>query len=129
MDAADGFGQLGGGAVLEEIAFGSGVESAAEITGAREGGEDDDAGLRVAVADFGCEGEPGHAGHFNVGDEDVGVEFRDGVEGLVPVSGAGADGDIWLSLKQCGERTEHHGLIFRDGDLDFGGHGLCSGRL
>ena len=43
MDAADGVGELRGGAVFEEIAAGAGVECAAEIAGAGEGGEDDGA--------------------------------------------------------------------------------------
>lgn len=129
MDPADGFGQLGGGAILEEIAFGSGVEGAAEIAWARECGKDDYAGLGVAVTNLSGQGKPSHTGHFNVSDENVGVEFRDGIEGLVSVGGAGADSDVGLGLKQRSERPEHHGLIFRDDDLDFRGHGLCSGRL
>ena len=50
MDAADGFGELGGGALFEEVAAGAGVEGAAEIAGAGEGGEDDDAGCGVGRA-------------------------------------------------------------------------------
>jgi hypothetical protein len=124
MDAADGVGKLGGGTVFEEIAFGSGVECAAQIAGAREGGEDDDPGVWVAVADFGGEGEAGHSGHFDIGNEDVGPELRDGVEGLVSVGGAGADGDVGLGFKQSGERSKNHGLIFCDDDLDFRSHRL-----
>ena len=46
VDAADGVGEFGGGAVFEEIAACAGVECAAEIAGAGEGGEDDGAGCR-----------------------------------------------------------------------------------
>ncbi len=43
VDAADGFGEFCGGAVFEEIAAGAGVEGAAKVAGAGEGGEDDGA--------------------------------------------------------------------------------------
>ena len=124
MDAADGVGELGGGPVFEEITFGSCVEGAAEVSRAREGSEDDDARLRVAVADFGGEREAGHSGHFDVGNEDVGLEFGDGFESLASVGSAGADGDVGLGFKQRGERAQHHGLIFGDDDLNLCGHGL-----
>lgn len=122
MDASDGVGQLGGGTVFEEITLGSGVEGAAQIARAREGGEDDDAGLRIAVADFGGESEAGHLGHLDVGNENVGFVLLDGGESLVAVGGAGADGDVGLGFKQRGERSQDHGLIFGYDYLDFCGH-------
>lgn len=122
MDATDCFGELGGGAIFEEIAFGSGIECAAQIAGAREGGEDDDARLRIAIADLGGEDESGHAWHFDVGDEDIGIELRDCVERLAAIGGAGADGDVGLGFKEGGEGSEHHGLIFGYDYLNFFGH-------
>lgn len=124
MNAAHGVGKFGGGAVLEEVAFCSGVQRSAEVTGAGEGGEDDDSGVGEAVADFGGEGEAGHSGHFDVGDEDVGLLLRDGLERLVAVGGASADGDVGFGFKEGGERAQHHSLIFGDDYLDLLGHFL-----
>lgn len=51
---ADGFGKFGGGTLFEEIATGTSIESMAEVTGASECGEDDDAGGRVSELELGC---------------------------------------------------------------------------
>ena len=85
--------------VLEEIAAGTGVECATKIAGAGEGGEDDRADGGVGGAQCGGDFEAGHAGHLDVGDEDVGGEGVDGVERVASVGGAGDDGDVGFECR------------------------------
>ncbi len=67
-----------------------------------------------AVGDF----EAGHAGHFDIGDEDIGGVLLDGAQGVAAVGGAGDDLDVGLELEQGGEGAEDHGLIFGEHDAD-----------
>ena len=114
-----------GGALFEEVAAGAGVERAAEIAGAGEGGEDDDAGFELGLFEGGGEFEAGHFGHFDVGDEDVGGEASDELEGFAAVGGLGDDGDVGFELEERGEGAAEHGLVFGEEDADLGGgHGF-----
>jgi hypothetical protein len=72
VDAADGFSNLGGGRLFEEVAAGSGVKCAAKVAGTREGGDDDDAGIRVGEFQVGGKFKASLLGHLDIGDEDIG---------------------------------------------------------
>ncbi len=48
----------------------------------------------------------------------------DGGEGLLPVGGAGDDGDVGLEREESGESAEDHALVF--GEDDFDGGWRCS---
>ena len=121
MDAADGFGEFAGGALFEEVAACAGVECAAEVAGASEGGEDDDAGFAGGVFERGGELEAGHFGHLDIGDDNVGLELAGEAVGFASVGGLGDDGDVGFELEKRGERAAEHGLVFGDDDADFGG--------
>ena len=130
VDAANGFGEFGGGALFEQVAAGAGVECAAQIAGAGEGGEDDDAGAGLGELEVGGEFEAGLLGHFDVGDDDVGREIAGELEGLAAVGGLGDDGDVGLEIEEGGERSAEHGLIFGEEDADRrgGGHEAAGSR-
>ncbi len=66
--------------------------------------------------EVGGEFEAGHVGHLDVGDEDVGFEAANGVEGLAAVGGGGDDGDVGLEFEEGGECAEDHSLIFGEDD-------------
>ena len=127
MDAAYGVGELCGGTIFQQIAARACVKCAAQIAGAGEGGEDDGAHGGMTGAQAGGKLKPGHDGHLDVGDENVGGEAANGVERIATVGGAGDDRDVGLEFEQSGERAEHHGLVFGEDDAD--GWGGCGHRV
>ena len=118
MDATHGVGELLRRSVFEEITARARVHGATKISGPGKGSEDDGAGVGMTFAQAGCKFEAGHVRHLDVGDENVGSKAGDGGEGVTAIRGLGHDGDVWLEIKQGGESSQHHGLIFGERDAD-----------
>jgi hypothetical protein len=118
VDAADSVGQLRCGAVFQEIPACACVERAAQVAGARESGKDDCSYCGMIGSEVRRQLEPGHEGHFDVRNENVGGETNYCVEGIATVGSAGHDGDVGFEFKQCGKRAEDHGLVFGEDDTN-----------
>jgi len=80
-------------------------------------------------AEGGGEFEAGHLRHLDVGDEDVGSEPADGVEGLAAVGAGGDDGDVGFEFEERGEGAEDHGLVFGEGYADGAGRWSHTGVI
>src|SRR5580658_3333475 len=112
VDAANGFGKLGGGAVFEQVAACAGIQCAAQVAWAREGGEDDDAGLRLCKLEVGGHFKAGALGHFDIGNENVGHALLGELESFASVGGLGDYGDVGFEIEEGGECSAEHGLVF-----------------
>ena len=104
------------GISFEKITGGAGVEGAAQVSGAGERSENNDAHRNAAALQFGCNFQARQRGHFDVGDEHVGPGLLHHAQGLVAGARAGDDLDVVFHFEQCGERAQDHGLVFGEDD-------------
>ncbi len=125
MHAPHRVGQLFGRHVFQQIPRSSGIEGAAQVSGAREGRENDDPHWSAAALQLGGNFQAGQLGHLDVGDEDVRSILLHQLQGLVAGARAGDDLDVVLHFQQCGQRPQHHGLVFGDDYPDLVALGAC----
>src|SRR5688572_2633400 len=118
MHVAQCFGEFLGRRVLEQVTLDAGVERAAQVTLARKRGDDDHLagqGIRLdALREF----DARHAGHFDVGDDDVRSQPPALGQRLHAVSGGAEHFDVALHLQQCAQCAAHHGLVLGEQDAD-----------
>jgi hypothetical protein len=82
VHTANGIGEATGRDILQEVAGRTGLQRAAQIPGPRERRQDDHARRPRHVAHRACKLEPGHLRHFDVGDDHVGLEPANLLEGI-----------------------------------------------
>ena len=126
MDAAHGFSEFTGRAVLEEIPACAGIESSPQVAGTGKCSQDDDMTAGAAVLQVVSEFKTGAIGHLDVGDDDVRFVQASELERLAAIGGLGDDRNVGLEIEECSERASEHSLIFREEHAD-GRSGTLSG--
>lgn len=123
MHLAQGFGQLLGRRVLEQVAQHTGVQGATQEARPGESGDDDHLARQRVLTDALRQLQSGQARHLDVGDHNIGPLALHALPGLLAV-GRGADHvDVRLELEQGRQCAAHHGLVFGEEDADHGGVG------
>src|SRR6266568_1053900 len=126
MDVPNRFCEFAHRTILKQVATCPGVKCAAQVTGARESGEDNDAGFALGEIEVRSKLEAGALGHLDIGNDDIRSVFAGETQGLASIGGLRDYGDVWFEVKKCGESSAQHGLIFGEENADrscrFGSH-------
>ena len=117
-DSAHRVGEVRRRRGLENVAGDTRVERAAEVTGAGEGGEDQDASPGSALLQFLSQLETGHARHLDVGQDDVGIQTFDLGERRDAVGRQPDDVQALVQFEKSRERAQDHPLVFDEEDAD-----------
>ena len=118
MHAADRLGKLFGRHVFQQVSGRSCFQGAAEIPSAGKGRKNNDAYESAAPFEFGSSLQAGHAGHLDVGNEDVGTGLLDHLQCFTTSAGASDYLDVALHVEQGSECPQHHGLVFGNDHAD-----------
>ena len=110
-DGADGGGELGDGAGLEDISGGAGAKHVADDVSSGVHGESDDFGFGEGFADAAHGFDAVEAGHGDVEDHDIGVELLGEFEGALAALGFSDDFDFPVGSEQALEAFEDHLMV------------------
>ena len=69
-----------------------------------------------ATLQLGGNVKAGHLWHFYISDKNVRLVGEHGLQRFLAGASAGNDGDIAFNLKKRGQSSQHHALIFCEGD-------------
>ena len=118
MHLAQRLGQVFGRRVLQQVTADAGIERAAQESGARERGDDDDLDRQRVALDALCEFQPGQPGHLDVGDQHVGLQALQFAPGFLAVGRGAEHLDVGLHRQQGRQRAAHHRLVLGEQDAD-----------
>jgi hypothetical protein len=112
VDMSNSFRKFAHRTIFEQIATGSGVKRAAQVTGTRESSEDDHVRSGLGEFEIGCQFEAGTFGHFDIGNDHIRSMLAGKTEGLAAIAGLGNHEDVRLEVKKGSKGSAKHGLIF-----------------
>ena len=112
MDFADCLGKLFGWRILEQIATDTGIQRPAQESRACERGQNHDLAFQIAFVDTLRQFKPGHSRHLDIGQHDIWTIAPDLLPGFFAIGRIADNINIRFKLKQRGQGTAHHRLIF-----------------
>ena len=123
MHAAQGFGELSGGSIFQQIARYARIQCAAQKAGSGERGDDDHlAGQFVVALDALGQFQSRQTGHLDIRYQNVRSTSLQFAPGDLAICRFANYVDIGFQVEQGAQRSAHHGLVFGEDDAD---HAAC----